>query len=67
VRRGEDTTVFVTPYHTDVTITLNGRALPKRVGQNAFTITIPADGQSGYVEVEWGGRRFRSGYVTVVD
>ncbi len=66
-RPGTELHVYLRPFQHGATIYFNGRALPKRLSpsQDAWIIYIPGSATSGYVEVDWGGQRFRSGYITV--
>lgn len=64
-RRGESIEVHVAPWHPEVMVFFNGRPLPKRTRGGHFEITIPANAQSGCVEIEWEGRRYRSPRVNV--
>jgi|GEM_PF-2638101 large repetitive protein len=61
-RRGSEVTLNLTPARLGTAVYYNGRLLPKKVLNNGRTmiVTIPGDARSGYFEVEYKGRRYRS-------
>ena len=64
-RRGENIEVHIDPWHPNVMVFFNGRPLPKRTETDHLVITIPGNAGSGFVEVEWAGRRYRSPRINV--
>lgn len=66
-RRGYEVTVYLRPFQQNVTIYLNGQSLVRRLSPagDAWIVLIPATADSGHLEVEWNGQRYRSGYITV--
>ena len=61
-RRGSEVTLTLTPARLGTAVYYNGRLLPKKVLNNGQTmiVTIPGDARSGFFEVEYQGRRYRS-------
>jgi hypothetical protein len=67
VERGSEVKVYVTPARTPLIVRFNKRVLPFRMDASGkvLTVTIPDDATSGFFEVEWKRKRYRSLYVTV--
>jgi hypothetical protein len=65
-QRGKQLEIEVIPFHGDVKVFFNGRPMPKKVYNDTLVVTIPSTANSGYFEVEWQGRRYRSNRVNVV-
>ena len=61
-RRGREVTLTLRPPTQAVTVFFNGRPLPKRTldGGARIIITIPGDGRSGYLELEYKGDRYKA-------
>jgi hypothetical protein len=64
-RPGQQVTLHLTPFRSPVTVTFNGRPLPKKTAGNSLKVTVPGNAVSGTFEVEWEGRRYSSQYFTV--
>jgi hypothetical protein len=66
-RRGSEVNIHLNPPRFPVVLYFNGRIIPKKVsgGNAVLTATIPANGDSGYFEIEWNNQRFRSPHLVV--
>ena len=63
VVRGNEVTLTVTPAgKSPLTVYFNGRPLPKKTlhGGRTLVVIVPSDSRSGYFEIEYQGRRYRS-------
>lgn len=66
-RRGYEVVVRVYPFYPQVAVSFNGRPVPIKPSPagDSWIVTIPTDANSGFFEVAWNGRRFRSNFVNV--
>ena len=67
VRRGDEVRLYIEPGRAPVKLYLNGEWLPvtQDASRRVLTVTIPENAVSGFFEVRWRGRRYRSPYVVV--
>ncbi len=67
VQRGTEVKIFVSPPRAPLIVYFNKRIIPVTVdaSRRVLRVIIPDDATSGYFEVEWKRKRYRSLYVTV--
>jgi hypothetical protein len=61
-RRGTEVSITLSEPREGVVVLFDGRPLPKKVlqGGRLLVVTVPGDAQSGYLELEHNGRRYRA-------